>query len=75
MSCTFFFHFVPLSSSQSFTLSILLAMLSASLIVSSLPTAANTNRPLLMVEMSWPSTVTEADLTRWITAVQSSAMS
>jgi hypothetical protein len=30
--------------------------------------AASTSRPLPIVEISWPSTVTEADFTRWMTA-------
>lgn len=32
--------------------------------------AANIKRPLPIVLMSWPSTVTDADLTRWITAAK-----
>jgi len=68
MSRTLHFHFLPSSPSHSFTLSTLLAMDSASLVVSSLPTAAKMSRPLPMVEISCPSTVTEADFTLCMTA-------
>lgn len=68
MSCTLSRHFLPSSPSQNFALSTLPAMDSTSLVVSFLSTAAKTKRPLPMVLMSSPSTVTEADFTRWITA-------
>jgi hypothetical protein len=68
MSWTLHFHFLPSSPSQSFTLRTLLAMDWASLTVSSLPIAAKIKRPLPMVEMSWPSTVTDADFTLWMMA-------
>jgi hypothetical protein len=68
ISCTFFFHLAPSSAFHSLTLRTLLAIDSTSLGVSFLSIAAKINSPLLMVEMSCPSTVTEADLTRWITA-------
>jgi len=69
ISVTFFFHFFsPSGSSQSLTFSTLLAMDSTSLGVSFLSTAAKTRRPFLMDEMSSPLTVTDADLTRCITA-------
>ena len=68
MSWMLHFHFLPSSPSHSFTLRTLLAMDCASLAVSSLPMAAKIRRPLPMVEISWPSTVTEADLTLWMTA-------
>ena len=68
ISCTFFFHLTPESSSHNFTFKTLLAMDSASCWESSLPIAANMSRPLLIVDISWPSTVTEADFTRCITA-------
>lgn len=68
MSCTLFFHFLPSSPSQSFTLSTLLAIDSASFWVSSLPMAAKIKRPFPIVDMSCPSTVTDADFTRWMTA-------
>jgi hypothetical protein len=57
------------SSSQNFVFKILPAMDSMSFSVSSLETAARTSRPLPMEDISWPSTVTEADLTRCIIAV------
>jgi hypothetical protein len=69
MSCTLCFHRPPSASSQNFALRILDAMDSASFVVSSLPIAAKTRRPFPMLEINWPSIVTEADLTRWMTAV------
>lgn len=69
ISWTLHFHFEPWASSQSLTFKILLAILSTSLLVSSLPTAANTSSPLPIVETRVPSTVTDADLTRCKTAV------
>lgn len=68
ISWTLCFHRPPCSSSHSFTFRTFAAMDSASFLVSSLPIAANTKRPLPIVEMSWPSTVTEADLTLCMTA-------
>jgi hypothetical protein len=68
MSLTLHFHFLPSSPSHSFTLSTLLAMDSTSLVVSSLPIAAKMSRPLPMVEIRLPSTVTDADLTLCMTA-------
>ena len=68
MSWTLHFHFLPSSPSHNFTLRTLLAMDWASLAVSSLPMAAKIRRPLPIVEISWPSTVTDADFTLWITA-------
>jgi hypothetical protein len=68
MSLTLHFHFLPSSPSHNFTLSTLLAMDSTSLIVSSLPIAAKISRPLPMVEIRLPSTVTDADLTLCMTA-------
>lgn len=41
---------------------------STSLVVSSLPIAAKISRPLPMVEIRFPSTVTDADLTLCMTA-------
>jgi hypothetical protein len=56
------------SSSQSLAFSILLAMASTSFSVSSFDMAASTSRPLPIEDISWPSTVTEADLTLCKTA-------
>lgn len=58
-------------SSQSLVFKIFEAIDSMSFSVSSLDTAASTNMPFPIDEMSWPSTVTDADLTLCSTAVQS----
>lgn len=68
ISWTLRFHLPPSSASHNLTFRILPAIDSTSFWVSSLATAARTNRPLPMVDTSWPSTVTEADFTRCMTA-------
>ena len=64
ISLTPHFHLPPSSLSHNLAFRILLAMDSTSFWVPSLPMAASTSKPLPIVEISWPSTVTEADLTR-----------
>ena len=60
---------LPSSSSHILNFRTLDAMASTSFWVSSLPTAAKTRMPLPMEEMRLPSTETDADLTRCITAI------